>query len=83
NEYQGIVHDAVRGIVDPDLRKEVESRAMGEFFLFDAGPPRLLGVPRGGEYRGERFPIMEDRLRYARKALPPLAETIRAQADPE
>lgn len=83
NEYQGIVHDAVRGIVDPDLRKEVESRAMGEFFLFDAGPPRLLGVPRGGEYRGERFPIMEDRLRYARKALPPLAEAIRAQADPE
>ncbi|QCI68004.1 hypothetical protein [Phreatobacter stygius] len=83
NEYQGIVHDAVRGIVDPDQRKEVESRAMGEFFLFDAGPPRLLGVPRGGEYRGERFPIMEDRLRHARKALRPLAESIQAQADPE
>ncbi|MGL4286426.1 MAG: hypothetical protein ACRCVA_08795, partial [Phreatobacter sp.] len=83
NEYQGIVHDAVRGIVDPDLRKEVESRAMGEFFLFDAGAPRLLGVPRGGEYHGERFPIMEDRLRHARKALPLIAETIQAQADPE
>jgi len=65
-EYQGIVHDAVRGITNPDTRKTVESQALGNFFFFDGGTPRLLGVGQGQPYNGAQFPFLEDRLREAR-----------------
>lgn len=68
-EYQGIVHDAVRGIGNVDRRKQVEGKALSEFFFFDAGAPRLLGVGQGEPYAGEDFPFLEDKLRAAREQL--------------
>lgn len=68
-EYQGIVHDAVRGIDNLDRRKLVEGKALGEFFFFDSGTPRLLGVGEGEPYCGEEFPFLEDKLRAVRKLL--------------
>jgi hypothetical protein len=68
-EYQGIVHDAVRGIGNADLRKLVEGKALGQFYFFDAGSPRLLGVGQGEAYDGEKYPLIEDKLRALRKSL--------------
>lgn len=69
NEYQGIVHDAVRGIDNAEKRKAVESKALGQFFFFDGGSPRLLGVGQGEAYNGERYPFIEDKLRAIRMLL--------------
>lgn len=75
-EYQGIVHDAVRGIDNADRRKKVEGKALGEFFFFDAGTPRLLGVGQGEPYGGEDFPFVEDKLREARNQLKAAAQLL-------
>jgi hypothetical protein len=64
-EYQGIVHDAVRGIVNPDARKTLESETMARFFFFDSGTPRLLGVAPGQGFEGEALPLPDDKLREA------------------
>lgn len=68
-EYQDIVHDAVRGIANLDTRKTVESKALGNFFFFDGGAPRLLGVAPGEPYAGMPYPFPEDRLREGRVQL--------------
>lgn len=79
-EYQGIVRDAVRGIDNVDRRKQIEGKALGEFFFFDAGTPRLLGVGQGEPYGGELFPFLEDKLREARNQLK--AATLALQPPP-
>jgi hypothetical protein len=68
-EYQGIVHDAVRGIASLDARKTIESKALGDFFFFDGGAPRLLGIAPGEPYAGMPYPFLEDRLREGRAQL--------------
>ena len=68
-QYQGIVHDAVRGIDDLARRKVIESEALADFFFFDAAEPRLLGVALGEPYDGAAFPLPEDKLREARRQL--------------
>jgi hypothetical protein len=66
NEYQGIVHDAVRGIDNADQRRLAEGKALAQFFFFDGGTPRLLGVGQGEAYNGEKYPFIEDKLRALR-----------------
>jgi len=68
-EYQGIVHDAVRGMDNPELRKLTEGKALGQFFFFDGATPRLLGVGQGEAYDGEQHPLIEDKLRAIRQHL--------------
>lgn len=68
-EYQGIVHDAVHGIKDPDTRKPIESEALGDFFFFDSATPRLLGVQPGEGYNGDAFPMLEGKLLEASRQI--------------
>jgi hypothetical protein len=68
-QYPGIVHDAVRGMIDPEARKQAESKALGQFFFFDAGAPRLLGVGPGEAYAGRPYPLPSDQLRAIRREL--------------
>ncbi len=76
--YQDIVHDAGRDERSLDQRRIAEEQAMAEFFVFDGSGPGVLGMPRGGEYRGERFPIVEDRLKLASRALTLIGKEIDA-----
>jgi hypothetical protein len=76
-EYQGIVHDAVRGIDDLAVRKTIESEALADFFFFDAAAPRLLGVGPGEAYDGVAFPLPEDKLRESARQLKAAAQTLR------
>lgn len=68
-EYQGIVHDAVRGMDNPEQRKLAEGKALGQFYFFDAGAPRLLGVGQGEAYDGDPHPLINDKLRAIRHLL--------------
>jgi hypothetical protein len=71
-EYQRIVRDASEDEKDDELRRRIESDKLGQFFFFDAGSPRLLGVPQGEPYGGRAFPLPGDDLtdlkRHARSA---------------
>ncbi len=68
-QYQSIVRNAERLGNDPVERRLFESTALAEFYFFDAGAPRLLGVERDRPYRGQRFPLPTDALRHARAEL--------------
>lgn len=68
-EYQGIVNDATRGESDFARRQRIESEQMGQFFFFDAGTPRLLGVGKQQAYNGDPFPLAENALSDASKKL--------------
>lgn len=68
-EYQGIVHDAVRGMDNPEQRKQAEGKALGQFFFFDGSTPRLLGVGQGEAYNGDLHPLIEDKLRAIRQLI--------------
>lgn len=77
-EYQGIVNDATRGEPAFAARQVIESAEMGRFYLFDGGPPRLLGVGKGEGYDGDPFPLDEDALKDAGGKL----RTAKTQAGP-
>lgn len=80
-QYPAIVYDAVRGITDPEERKQSESRALGQFFFFDVGTPRLLGVSRDGAYAGRRYPLPSDQLQAVRRKLKEAQEALGPPAD--
>ena len=76
-EYQGIVHDAVRGVRDLTDRKAIESKALADFFFFEAAVPKLLGVGPGEPYNGVAQPLPEDALREARVRLKAAAQLMK------
>lgn len=67
--YQEIVYTAERLANDPSERRAFESAALSGFYLFQATPPRLLGVERDRPYLGHRFPLPADALRHAQSEL--------------
>lgn len=67
--YQGIVRDALRYENDPERRYKIQRESLGDFFFADDAEPRLFGVPRGGAYLGDRFPLLADKVRGARDEL--------------
>ncbi|MDQ2105065.1 hypothetical protein QSG27_20355, partial [Azospirillum sp. C340-1] len=64
-----MVRGASFGIAAPGARAAVETGAMDRLFVAGDGTPALLGVPPGGVYEGERFPLPGDRLTGARQLL--------------
>lgn len=66
-EYQGIVHDAGRDTASAEAAQQAESSELSQFFNFDAGTPRLLGVGLGDGYEGVPVPLADDQLRKARQ----------------
>jgi hypothetical protein len=63
--YQALVRDVARTVRDPERRRDLESAAMADFFVFDGSPPRLLGPAAACNAE----PLPSDRLAEARRRL--------------